>query len=316
MPLMRKTRPQSSPLPGFVHHRYTVGCMYPYLNLGFAHIGTFGLFLWLAAVCGTILLHKNFVRNGVDADALNIVTMVVLTGIIGAKLWHEFENVRELEAAWHYILLPGWQHPGDVLLGFLHWFQAGFAWFGGLLAGVAMLMYQGHVSKPNGLRTHRAALRMLDLAAPAAAIGYGVGRIGCLTSGDGDYGINTTLPWGVHMARNALVPPIPPNALVQPTPFYEFLFAIALAWWLWNRASKPRPLGFITGEYLVLSGIGRFLVEFVRINPRLYWGMSNAQVAALGSILFGAAMMFLTRNNKTIAITPLPKSPSAAVTAT
>ncbi len=118
------------------------------------------------------------------------------------------------------------------------------------------------------------------------------------------------------MARNALVPPIPPNALVQPTPFYEFLFAIALAWWLWNRASKPRPLGFITGEYLVLSGIGRFLVEFVRINPRLYWGMSNAQVAALGSILFGAAMMFLTRNNKTIAITPLPKSPSAAVTAT
>ena len=316
MPLMRKTRPQSSPLPGFVHHRYTVGCMYPYLNLGFAHIGTFGLFLWLAAVCGTILLHKNFVRNGVDADALNIVTMVVLTGIIGAKLWHEFENVRELEAAWHYILLPGWQHPGDVLLGFLHWFQAGFAWFGGLLAGVAMLMYQGHVSQPNGLRTHRAALRMLDLAAPAAAIGYGVGRIGCLTSGDGDYGINTTLPWGVHMARNALVPPTPPNALVQPTPFYEFLFAIALAWWLWNRASKPRPLGFITGEYLVLSGIGRFLVEFVRINPRLYWGMSNAQVAALGSVLFGAAMMFLTRNNKTIAITPLKKPSSDAVTAT
>lgn len=296
--------------------------MYPYLNLGFAHIGTFGLFLWLAAVCGTILLHKNFVRNGVDADALNIVTLVVLAGIIGAKLWHEFENIRELEAAWHYILLPGWQHPGDVLLGFLHWFQAGFAWFGGLLAGVATLMYQGHVSKPNGLRTHRAALRMLDLAAPAAAIGYGVGRIGCLTSGDGDYGINTTLPWGVHMAHGlteytrALVVPNPPNALVQPTPFYEFLFAIALAWWLWKRASKPRPLGFITGEYLMLSGIGRFLVEFVRINPRLYWGMSNAQVAALGSILFGAAMMFLTRNNLAIAVTPLKKPSSEPLTAT
>ena len=50
------------------------------------------------------------------------------------------------------------------------------------------------------------AMRMLDLAAPAAAIGYGVGRIGCLLAGDGDYGINTTLPWGVHMAKNALVP--------------------------------------------------------------------------------------------------------------
>ena len=75
------------------------------------------------------------------------------------------------------------------------------------------------------------ALRMLDLAAPAAAIGYGVGRIGCLTSGDGDYGINTTLPWGVHMAKNALVPT--PD-LVQPTPVYELLFSLVLCWLLWE----------------------------------------------------------------------------------
>jgi phosphatidylglycerol---prolipoprotein diacylglyceryl transferase len=290
--------------------------MYPYLNLGFAHVGTFGLLLWLAAVCGTIVLHKNFVRNGVDADALNVVTMVVIAGIIGAKAWHELQNIRDLEGAWQQILAPGWHRPGDILISFLHWFQAGFAWFGGLLAGVAMLMFQGHASKPNALHGRRAALRMLDLAAPAAAIGYGVGRIGCLTSGDGDYGINTTLPWGVHMAKNALVLPTPPTALVQPTPIYEFLFALALAWWLWKRGSKPLPLGFLTGEYLVLSGIGRFLVEFVRINPRIYWGMSNAQVAALGSILFGAAMMLLTRNNEAIAVTPEPKPSNATVVAT
>jgi phosphatidylglycerol:prolipoprotein diacylglycerol transferase len=295
--------------------RYTDAYMYPYLNLGFVHIGTFGLLLWLAAVCGTVLLHRNFVRNGVDADALNVVTMVVLAGIIGAKLWHEFENIPELEAAFRQILLPGWHHPGDVLLGFLHWFQAGFAWFGGLLAGVAALMYQGHVSKPNGLRSHRAALRMLDLAAPAAAIGYGVGRIGCLTSGDGDYGINTTFPWGVHMAQNALVPPSPPTALVQPTPMYEFFFAVLLAWWLWKRGAKHLPLGFLTGEYLFLSGIGRFLVEFVRINPRIYWGMSNAQVAALGSILFGATMMFLTRHNGVVTAQPLHDPSRNALTA-
>lgn len=288
--------------------------MYPYLNLGFAHIGTFGLMLWLAAVCSTIVLHRNFTRNGVDADALNVVTMVVIAGIIGAKLWHELENVRDLEAAWRLILMPGWSHPGEVLLGFLHWFQAGFAWFGGLLAGVAMLMFQGHAARPNGLQGRRAALRMLDLAAPAAAIGYGVGRIGCLTSGDGDYGRNTTLPWGVHMANGAdrfhqaLVLPNPPNALVQPTPFYEFLFAVALALWLWKRGSKPLPLGFLTGEYLLLSGIGRFLVEFVRINPRLYWGMSNAQVAALGSVLFGAGMMYVTRRNAAVTSSPLRKA--------
>jgi len=289
--------------------------MYPYLNLGFTHIGTFGLLLWLAAVLATVVLHKNFVRNGVDADALNVVTLVVISGIVGAKAWHELQDVHELAAAWHQILAPGWSHPADIFFDFLHWFQSGFAWFGGLLAGVAMLMLQGHLAKPNGLSGSRGALRMMDLAAPAAAIGYGIGRIGCLTSGDGDYGINTTLPWGVHMAHGAdiyhraLVMPIPPDALVQPTPVYELLFALALGWWLWKRGSRPTPLGFLTGEYLVLSGIGRFLVEFVRINPRIYWGMSNAQVAALGSVVVGAAIMLFTRRNQAVKATPLPRTP-------
>jgi len=142
---------------------------------------------------------------------------------------------------------------------------------------------------------------MLDLAAPAAAIGYGVGRIGCLTSGDGDYGINTTLPWGVHMKFNALVPPNPPDALVQPTPIYEFLYALVIFWILWQLGKKYKPIGWLTGLYLVLSGFGRFLVEFVRINPKLYFGhtMSNAQVAALGSSLVGIlVMLWAIRANK------------------
>ncbi len=163
-----------------------------------------------------------------------------------------------------------------------------------------MLMWQGRQARPEGLTGWRASVRMLDLAAPAAAIGYGVGRIGCLTSGDGDYGINTTLPWGVHMAKNALVPPTPPDALVQPTPVYEFLFSLALAWGLWRLGAKARPIGWLTGVYLVLSGLGRFLVEFVRVNPRLYWGMSNAQVAALGSVVVGLVVMVVTRRGSVV----------------
>lgn len=268
--------------------------MYPYIDIGPVHLGTFGLLLWLAAVVATVVLHRNFVRNHVDADALSVVAFVVIAGVIGAKVWHELENVSELRAAMQQIIAPGWGHPLDILVDFLHWFQAGFAWFGGLVAGIAMLMWQGREAKPAGTTGWRASVRMLDLATPAAAIGYGVGRIGCLTSGDGDYGINTTLPWGVHMAKNALVPPNPPNALVQPTPVYELLFGLALAWLLWQLGRKLRPIGWLTGLYLVLSGVGRFLVEFVRINPRLYWGMSNAQVAAVGSIIVGAVVMLVT----------------------
>lgn len=269
--------------------------MFPYIDIGPVHLGTFGLLLWFAAVVATVVLHKNFIRNHVDADALSVVAFVVIAGILGAKAWHELENVAELRAAMLQIMTPGWGHPLDILMNFLHWFQAGFAWFGGLVAGILMLMWQGREAKPGGTTGWLASVRMLDLATPAAAIGYGVGRIGCLTSGDGDYGINTTLPWGVHMAKNALVPPNPPNALVQPTPIYELLFGIALAWVLWQLGRRTRPVGWLTGLYLVLSGLGRFLVEFVRINPKLYWGMSNAQMAAIGSMFVGLVIMLITR---------------------
>jgi phosphatidylglycerol:prolipoprotein diacylglycerol transferase len=265
--------------------------MYPYINLGSFHLGTFGLLLWLAAVVATVVLHRNFVRNGVDADALSVVAFVVIAGVIGAKTWHELQDVTELRIALRQIGAPGWGHPVDVVMDFLRWFQAGFAWFGGMLAGIVMLMWEGRQAKPEGLTGWKAGVRMLDLAAPAAAIGYGVGRIGCLLSGDGDYGIKTTLPWGVHMAPNALVPTAD---LVQPTPVYELVFSLVLAWVLWRLGSKGRPVGWLTGLYLVLSGVGRFLVEFVRVNPRLYWGMSNAQVAALGSVVVGLVVMVMT----------------------
>jgi phosphatidylglycerol:prolipoprotein diacylglycerol transferase len=279
--------------------------MFPYIDIGPIHLGTFGLLLWLAAVAATVVLHKNFVRNGVDADALSVVAFVVIAGVIGAKTWHELQNVDDLKYALKTMGAPGWKHPFDVVMEFLHWFQTGFAWFGGMLAGIAMLMWQGHHARFKGpsegtLGKRVGGWRMLDLAAPAAAVGYGVGRIGCLTSGDGDYGINTTLPWGVHMAKNALVPPTPPTALVQPTPVYELLFSVALAWLLWRLGNKTRPVGWLTGLYLVLSGLGRFLVEFVRINPRLYLGMSNAQVAALGSMVVGLVVMLVTRRGSVV----------------
>ena len=281
--------------------------MYPYIHLGSFQIGTFGLLLWFAAVCATVVLHRNFIRNGVNIDALNVVALAVVAGILGAKAWHELQNPAMIAPA---LRAETQRAGGNALLGFLHWFQAGFAWFGGLVAAVLVLIWQGVAHKPNGLRGGRGGLRMLDLAAPAAAIGYGVGRIGCLTSGDGDYGKPTSLPWGVHMRPDALVPT--PDK-VQPTPVYEFLFAVALGAWLWRRGSKPRPLGFMTGEYLVISGIGRFLVEFVRINPLLYFGhsLSNAQMAALGTVVIGALIMFFTRNNERVEASPLPEQGEA-----
>lgn len=267
--------------------------MFPYLHVGSLTLGTFGMFMWLAAVSAAYILHRSFQRAGVSADSIVVVSVVMIAGVLGAKVWHELQNPAQLSMAMREIATPGWSHPLDMLTRFFHWFQAGFAWFGGLLFGIATLMYQG---RANGIRP----LRMLDLAAPAAALGYGVGRIGCLTSGDGDYGLNTTLPWGVHIKDTALDPPQPnpPGLLVQPTPVYELLFAIALCGYLWVRGKRNLPLGQLTGEYLVLSGIGRFLVEIVRRNERLYFGMSNAQVAALATIVVGAVLIVIAQRGK------------------
>lgn len=247
--------------------------MYPFIHLGPITIGTFGILLWLAAVAGCWALHKNFVRFHIQADAISIVAVSTVLGVLGAKLWHVLETPRLL-----------YHHPAALLFD-----RAGFAWYGGLVAAILSLLWQSRVYKIGGLR-------MLDLAAPAAALGYGVGRIGCLISGDGDYGIPTHLPWGIALPHGLV--PTPPGVKVQPTPIYELFGAIFICWLLWRRGApeRRRPLGQITGEYLILSGVARFLVEFVRINPRILWGMSNAQVASLGAIACGIALVLWARS--------------------
>ena len=255
--------------------------MYPFIHIGRFSIGTFGIMLWLAAVCACWVLHRNFRRWKINADAIGIVAISTVIGVIGAKLWHVLETPQLLI-----------HDPAGMLLD-----RAGFAWFGGLIAGILALLWQ---SRGAGL----SKLGMLDLASPAAAVGYGVGRLGCLVSGDGDYGIPTNLPWGMSFP-NGLVPT---TQRVHPTPIYELIAALIIAWILWRRGGPetPKSAGEITGEYLVFSGLARFLVEFIRINPKIYWGMSNAQVAAIGSAIAGIALVVWARRSGRAVVLPQP----------
>jgi phosphatidylglycerol:prolipoprotein diacylglycerol transferase len=162
----------------------------------------------------------------------------------------------------------------------------GFAWFGAVIGGfVALALLARHYQMK--------ILLMLDIASPAAAIGYGVGRIGCLISGDGDYGIPTSLPWGMSFP-NGLVPT---TERVHPTPIYEFLGAMLIGYILWRIGARSvgglRPAGEVFAFYLILTGIARFLVEFIRINPRSFYGLTNAQAASIASILAGI-LLFLS----------------------
>jgi phosphatidylglycerol---prolipoprotein diacylglyceryl transferase len=242
--------------------------MYPFLHLslGSFHydIPTFGLMLWVAAVAAGLVMDRNFRRHRITEDAVGMVAVAVIAGIVGAKIWHVLDTPSDFREL-------GWR----VL-----WDTEGFAWFGGLVFGIGALVIQG-------LRAKIGALRTLDLAAPAAAIGYGLGRIGCFLSGDGCYGIPTKLPWGMAFPHG--IDPI--FVRVHPTPLYELAGGLAIGAWLWFRGGKQRPAGAILGEYLVLTGTARFLVEFLRRNPKVLWGLSNAQLASAGCVVAGALLL-------------------------
>jgi phosphatidylglycerol:prolipoprotein diacylglycerol transferase len=239
--------------------------MYPFIHTPWHDIPTFGLMLWLASVAAAFVMDRNFRRARVEADAVGMVAIAVVAGIVGAKLWHVIDTPEDFR-------LMGWR----VL-----WDSSGFAWFGGLVFGISALVFQGWWSKIGGLRT-------LDLAAPAAAIGYGIGRIGCFLSGDGCYGLPTNLPWGMSFPHG--VDPV--FVRVHPTPLYECAANVLIGVWLWMRGGKPRPVGALLGEYLLLSGIARFLVEFIRRNPKVLWGLSNAQLASVASALIGIGLLW------------------------
>ena len=220
-------------------------------------------------ICAFFLIRADLRRRGFGADAENIIGTTGLAGLVGARLYHLLETPSEFFA-----------HPLPLLFSTM-----GFAWFGAVIGGfVALVLLARHYQMK--------ILLMLDIASPSAAIGYGIGRIGCLISGDGDYGIPTSLPWGMSFP-NGLVPT---TERVHPTPIYEFLGAMLIGYILWRIGARAvgelRPAGEVFAFYLMLTGAARFLVEFIRINPRSFFGLTNAQTASAASIFAGIFLLF------------------------
>ena len=252
----------------------------------------------LAFVAAYFALAAEIKRRKLPLDPYSVVAYVAIAGIVGAKIWH----IIDTPADRNFDFVSNAQGFLNTLLAMFYWFRGGFAWFGGFVAGITTLLL---IARKNGINL----LTMLDVSSPAAAIGYAVGRIGCLTSGDGDYGIPTHLPWGMAFPNGTepttgingicLRSGWPENCAVHPTPIYEFIVMMLVFWYIWRRGKRalqhPLAPGVIVGEFLILSGLERFLVEFLRINPRVIFGMSNAQFTAVLSIVAGIVLLVIVR---------------------
>ena len=272
--------------------RLTSPSMIPFLHLGPLAIPTFGLMVATGLLAAAYVLQADFNRRRAQFlksgyltadgeqshrdEGFLIIGVAGLAGLIGARLYHVLESPRELIA-----------DPSLLISRF------GFAWFGGFLGGfVALVILARRLKIP--------LLEFLDTCSPAATVGYAIGRIGCLLSGDGDYGVPTTLPWGMSFPNGV----VPTTERVHPTPIYEFLIWLAIAAFLWRLGKKAlrgnRPKGEVFCAYLILTGVARFLIEFIRVNPRSFFGLSNAQTASLVSIVVGIVLFWRIRSSSAL----------------
>jgi phosphatidylglycerol:prolipoprotein diacylglycerol transferase len=224
----------------------------------------------------------------------SILLWAAICGFAGAKVFNALEN-------WGEFL----KDPVGMLVGF-----SGLTFYGGLICGGAAVLY---IAWKHGIKP----LTMLDIGGPGMMLAYGMGRIGCQMSGDGDWGKPNLAPkpgwlnwapdwmWSFNFPHNVndegnAIPgcigkfchvlPAP----VYPTSFYESVTCILLFFFLWSIRDRIKIPGVMFGIYLILNATERFLIEFIRVNTRYHVGsisFPQAQLIAIFLFIFGVILI-------------------------
>ena len=224
----------------------------------------------------------------------NITLIAAISGIIGAKIFHNLENIDDFLA-----------DPMGQLLSF-----SGLTFYGGLICGAISVIIYCRKYKIN-------IIHLMDSAAPALMISYAIGRIGCQMSGDGDWGIVNLAPkpewlamfpdwiWSYNFPNNVInagvyiegctgrfcsVLPQP----VWPTSLYETIMCLILFGLLWFLRKKIGIPGMIFSIYLILNGTERFFIEKIRVNTEYNFlgGITQAEIISFCLIITGLLMSF------------------------
>ena len=233
----------------------------------------------------------------------NMTIIAAISGVIGAKIFHNLENIDAFLA-----------DPIGQLISF-----SGLTFYGGLIAGAISVIW--YAKKYNITIKY-----LIDSSAPALMLAYGIGRIGCQMSGDGDWGIDNLAPkpdwmsflpdwmWSYNFPHNVINAGIPIEGCtgnfcmqlanpVWPTAFYEVVMSIILFLILWSirkHITVPGALFFI---YLVFNGLERFFIEKIRINTEynIFGGITQAEIISTLLILFGilGITILYIQNSKT-----------------
>jgi phosphatidylglycerol:prolipoprotein diacylglycerol transferase len=223
-------------------------------------IKTFGLCFALAFLASGMTVSRRLVEIGRSSEwAYEMVFAAVVGGLVGSRGYYLIQNYNDVK---HDLL-------GNIFSG------SGLVWYGGAIGGaIAVCIW--------AWRRGFLGLTLLDVCAPALALGYAVGRVGCQVSGDGDYGKAWDGPWAMAYPHGT----VPTTQTVHPTPIYETVTMGLAAWALWRARNAFRP-GVLFACYLVLAGSERFLVEFLRRNDAVAAGLTAPQFESLAMLVIG-----------------------------
>jgi prolipoprotein diacylglyceryltransferase len=255
-----------------------------------------------------------------SAEHVGTMTLIAaLFGFMGAKIFHILENFGSFL-----------ENPGDMIFSF-----AGLTMYGGLIMGsIAVLVY----ANKKGMNI----LHVMDACAPGLFLAYGVGRLGCHISGDGDWGIVNTAPkpgwlsWAPDWAwaydyPNNVNGTVVPNDLdpqyaeiqftdlmngirlidpVFPTPLYEAIICIGLFFLFWKIRKRFLIPGVLFGCYLILNGVERFTIELIRVNTTLFtlgsFRVTQAEFIAFCLVTIGVTLTIWAKRRKQPPTLPPP----------
>jgi phosphatidylglycerol---prolipoprotein diacylglyceryl transferase len=276
--------------------------LYPeIIRIGDFVITSFGVMMFMSFLTAAYFTGRQLQRYGLPKDyAWDMLAWCALGGILGAKLYY-------LGLHWQALLA----NPLQEIMS-----RGGLVWYGGLIGGIVAYYLQVRARK-------LPVATMYDATAPALAIAYAVGRLGCFLVGD-DYGRYTDGPFGIAFPEGAppstagilrsmgeTVPAEIPDAMVvtvHPTQLYEIGLALIMFGILWQLGTKR---GFRAGQlfavYMMLYGVERFVIEFVRAkSDRITlagFGFSTSQIVSVLLVALGAWLWH--RQGKKGAPTPL-----------
>jgi phosphatidylglycerol:prolipoprotein diacylglycerol transferase len=242
--------------------------MQPEIHLGPLTLQTFGICFALGFLAAAGVIARRFRELELPSEWTWELTFSVLVGgLVGSRLDYMIEN---------------WNKVHDHL--FKNLFSgSGLVWYGGVIGGAAGGVIWAH-------RRNWLGWQLADVASVPLALGYAIGRCGCQLSGDGDYGIHSTLPWAMAYPKGT----VPTTVEVHPTPVYETLAMGIVALVLWQLRDRLTG-GRLFALYLILAGTERFLVEFIRRNESVLAGLTLAQLFSIAMVAGGVALFARTR---------------------